>query len=92
MLIRRGYQSIYPGRRVQKRNDSGTNYVNVLCFFETRNAYMVSFMFFFMSTLGVLMTKFSTPQYRLLNDMTFPNGKCSCHIWNGCLLTASKSP
>ena len=56
MLIRRGYQSIYPGRRVQKRNDSGTNYVNVLCFFETRSAYMVSFMFFFMSTLGVLMT------------------------------------
>ena len=47
MLIRRGYQSIHPGRRVQERNYSGTNYVNVLCFFETRNAYMVSFIFFF---------------------------------------------
>ena len=33
MLIRRGYQSIHPGRRVQERNYFGTNYVNVLYIF-----------------------------------------------------------
>ena len=36
------------------------------------------------------MTRFSTPLYRWLNDMTFQNGKCSCHILNGCSPTASK--